>query len=185
MNRYIAFLRAINVGGHTVKMEVLRRLFEDAGLADVETFIASGNIIFSSGVRKPESLEKIIEVQLQAALGYEVVTFIRSAEELAAVAAHEPYPASEFSAGATLYISFLKRPPDAETVRSTQALGNAIHEFHFHARELYWLRRRQLGDEVYSGPVIERSLRGPVTMRNASTVRKLAEKYKPLHPGKK
>src|SRR5437879_835066 len=46
MNRYIAFLRAINVGGHTVKMDVLRRLFEDAGLFDVETFIASGNVIF-------------------------------------------------------------------------------------------------------------------------------------------
>ena len=185
MNRYIAFLRAINVGGHTVKMEVLRRLFEDAGLTDVETFIASGNVIFSSGVRKTEALEKMIEVELQSALGYEVVTFIRSAAELAAVAEYEPYPAAEYSAGATLYISFLKHPPDAETVRNTLALGNAIHEFHFHARELYWLRRRQLGDEVYSGPVIERSLCGPATMRNVTTVRKLAEKYKPQQPGKK
>ncbi len=46
MPTYVAFLRAINVGGHNVKMEVLRALFEAQGYADVATFIASGNVIF-------------------------------------------------------------------------------------------------------------------------------------------
>jgi len=48
MTRYIAFLRAINVGGHTVKMEHLRGIFESMGFSNVETFIASGNVIFAS-----------------------------------------------------------------------------------------------------------------------------------------
>ena len=48
MIRYVAFLRAINVGGHVVKMDALRKLFVHAGLSDVETFIASGNVVFSS-----------------------------------------------------------------------------------------------------------------------------------------
>ena len=48
MPRYVAFLRAINVGGHVVKMERLRALFEDLGFAKVETLIASGNVIFET-----------------------------------------------------------------------------------------------------------------------------------------
>ena len=52
MTRYIAFLRAINVGGHTVKMAELKRLFEALGFTNVETFIASGNVIFDSSAKK-------------------------------------------------------------------------------------------------------------------------------------
>ena len=48
MPRYVAFLRAINVGGHIVKMDQLRKLFTQLGLTDVETFIASGNVLFTS-----------------------------------------------------------------------------------------------------------------------------------------
>jgi len=54
MPRCVAFLRAINVGGRTVKMDYLRSLFEDLGFADVETFIASGNVVFESKVKGVE-----------------------------------------------------------------------------------------------------------------------------------
>ena len=62
--KYIAFLRAINVGGHTVKMEALRGLFEAMGFRNVETFIASGNIIFEAGSQSTGTLEKKIEQTL-------------------------------------------------------------------------------------------------------------------------
>ena len=177
MTRYVAFLRAINVGGHVVKMDALRRLFEHAGLSDVETFIASGNVVFSSAVRKSGELERKIETQLCAALGYEVVTFLRTVPEVAAVAQYQPYPEAEFAAGAELYISFLRARPNAETERKLLNLNNEIDEFHLHQRELYWLRRRQLGDSVYSGTFIERTLKAAATARNARTVRKIAAKY--------
>ena len=61
MPRYVAFLRAINVGGHTVKMDQLRRLFERLGFSKVETFIASGNVIFESASRSAKALEKNTE----------------------------------------------------------------------------------------------------------------------------
>jgi len=48
MPRYVALLRGINLGGHTVKMDRLKKLFEELGLKNVETFIASGNVIFES-----------------------------------------------------------------------------------------------------------------------------------------
>src|SRR2546423_13547575 len=89
--RLIAFLRAINVGGHTVKMEELRRLFEALGLASVETFIASGNVIFEAPGEKMQALEKRIERHLRESLGYEVATFIRSASELTEIAGYQPF----------------------------------------------------------------------------------------------
>ena len=78
MTVYIAFLRAINVGGRTVKMDRLRGLFEHLGYADVETFIASGNVIFQSPAEDTRALEQQIEAHLAASLGYEVATFVRT-----------------------------------------------------------------------------------------------------------
>ena len=58
MPRYVAFLRAVNVGGRLVKMDELRGLFGEAGLRDVETFIASGNVIFSTTATATAALEQ-------------------------------------------------------------------------------------------------------------------------------
>ena len=92
MPRLIAFLRAINVGGHTVKMDYLRQLFESMGFTGIETFIASGNVIFTSqAADNPANLERAIESGLRLALGYEVATFIRTEAELAAIAAYSPF----------------------------------------------------------------------------------------------
>ena len=68
MSQFIAFLRAINVGGHTVKMDELRRLFETHGFLNVETFIASGNVVFDTEAENAQLLEKNIEKLLQEAL---------------------------------------------------------------------------------------------------------------------
>ena len=92
MPRYVAFLRAINVGGHVVKMDHLRTLFEEIGLTEVETFIASGNVLFNSPSKSGPALERKIEKQLRTALGYEVATFVRTHAEVQQVAAYEPFP---------------------------------------------------------------------------------------------
>ena len=68
--KYAAFLRAINVGGHIVKMDRLRTLFEAAGFRGAETFIASGNVVFESSRKSAGDLERAIETHLKKALGY-------------------------------------------------------------------------------------------------------------------
>ena len=75
--RYIAFLRAINVGGHVVKMDALRAHFAALRLTAVESFIASGNVIFLATSADPTALEQRIEARLAAQLGYSVATFLR------------------------------------------------------------------------------------------------------------
>jgi uncharacterized protein (DUF1697 family) len=177
MPRYVAFLRAINVGGRVVKMDRLRTLFGELGLSEVETFIASGNVLFSSPSRSAAALEKKIEKHLAAALGYEVATFVRTAAEVCQVAAHAPFPAALMKLPYhNLYVSFLRDAPAVAAKRAVEALRGPNDELHVHARELYWLSRAPFGESKIAGALLEKTLGGPATMRNVTTVRKLAAK---------
>ncbi len=180
MSRLIAFLRAINVGGHVVKMERLRALFAELGYQQVETFIASGNVIFAAPPEPPAALEQAIEAHLQGALGYEVTTFIRSDAELAVVAGRQPFPADELALpGASLFVSFMKALPAAATQERVLALRNPVDDFAFHGREFYWLRRTREQESITDRPQFARAFGGEGlgTMRNITTVRRLAAKY--------
>lgn len=175
--RFIALLRAINVGGHTVRMEQLRTLFDSMGFTGVETFIASGNVCFDTRKQNTEALEGRIGQELQRALGYEVTTFIRTPAELAGVSQHPAFPKVDLATGKhLLYVAFLKGHPDSDAVQRLMKFRNEIDDFHLHDRELYWLRRMG-GDSAVAGPLLEKTLRMPATTRNITTVRKLALKY--------
>lgn len=177
--RYVAFLRAINVGGHTVKMDQLRKLFEEMGLANVETFIASGNVIFESDEAEP-ALERRISDHLHASLGYQAEAFLRSTSELAKIAACQPFPESEYIAnGATLHIAFLAVKPTADAKRAVMSLRSEIDDFHVDGRELYWLIRGKMSDSALKGPELSKALGAPTTVRNSNTIRRLAAKYPP------
>jgi uncharacterized protein (DUF1697 family) len=178
MPRYIALLRAINVGGHNVKMTQLRALFEELEFSNVETFIASGNVIFDWPATDAQQIERQIENHLQAALGYAVATFIRSAGELAAVASQQPFAPAELAAeGSSLYVAFLRARPDGAAAQKLLALRTEVDDFHIHERELYWLRRVRISESTFSGALFEKTLGMPATVRNVTTVRKLAAKY--------
>jgi uncharacterized protein (DUF1697 family) len=176
--KYVAFLRAINVGGHTVKMDHLRELFASLGFSNVETFIASGNVIFDSAARNTAALEKKIEAFLLKMLGYEVATFIRTPGELAAVAQYKPFTDSELNAeGNTLYIGFLPRSPTDSAVEKLLASKTDGDDFHLQGREVYWLIRTSFSESKFSGARLEKTLGMAGTLRNSTTVRKLAAKY--------
>ncbi|HEY5884588.1 MAG TPA: DUF1697 domain-containing protein [Pyrinomonadaceae bacterium] len=175
--KYVAFLRAINVGGHTVKMDHLRSLFESMGFANVETFIASGNVIFESRVKSGAALEKKIEKQLKTALGYEVKTFIRTLDEVAAVAGFKSFPPKLEQPGDVLYVGFMSTTSDVTAVKNLDALADNVNSFRVHEREVYWLRRKSVGESVYSGGIIEKTLKTPVTFRSSTTVKKILAKY--------
>ncbi|HEV7683404.1 MAG TPA: DUF1697 domain-containing protein [Pyrinomonadaceae bacterium] len=177
MPKYVAFLRAINVGGHTVKMDYLRTLFEALGFTNVETFIASGNVIFDSPSRSSKALEKRIEASLELTLGYAVATFIRSTSELAEVASHKPFSHAEVSAAHALYVGFFATTPTDAAKQKLLALDLKSDRFHLNGRELYWLARTSFSDSEFSGARLEKTLGLPATLRNVTTVKKLAAKY--------
>jgi uncharacterized protein (DUF1697 family) len=178
MPKYVAFLRAINVGGHTVKMDHLRGLFEALKFSNVETFIASGNVIFDSPSRNTKALEKKIEEHLHQALGYRVATFIRTPPELTAVSQYKPFADSDLNVdGNTLYIGFITAAPGDEAREKLLACATKIDGFHVYGREVYWLYRRTLGESTFPGAQLERVLGMQTTLRNANTVRRIVAKY--------
>ncbi len=176
MPKYVALLRAINVGGHTVKMDHLRSLFEAVGLANVETFIASGNVIFDSRSKDTAALERKIEKHLQETLGYEVKTFIRSVADLATVANYKPFSESE-QGRYLLYIGFVAAKPGGQVKQKLLSFAGELDDFHIHGRELYWLCRTRMSDSKFSGALAEKILGMRATFRNSTTIKKLAAKY--------
>lgn len=175
MAKIVAFLRAINVGGHTVKMDVLRGLFTQMGFTQVSTFIASGNVIFETPRSDLAGLEAQIEAHLAANLGYPVATFLRGAADLVEVAAFTAFPAVDVEAeGFRVHAGFLKTEPDEQAIARVLALCSEVDEFTIHGRELYWLCRVRVSDSLVSGAALEKALQSPATLRNMTTVGKIA-----------
>ena len=169
MTRHVALLRAINVGGRVVRMEQLRRIFESLGFGNVSTVINSGNVLFESP-KSPAALEPMIERRLQTDLGYPVLTFIRTPDELRAIVAHEPFKDDR---PGSLHVLFLKMPPSRPAAATLISSSNDTDRFQVRGREAYWHAGRGLGRSTFSGAKIEK-LVGPATARNITTVRRLA-----------
>ncbi len=183
MPRFIAFLRAINVGGRNVKMDRLRALWAELNFDGVETFIASGNIIFVAQSANVVALKKRIEAHLAKSLGYEVHTFLRTDAELAAVARHQPFSPAQLKNARAVYIAFLEAPLSAAHQKTLAGFRTEIDEFHFNKREVYWLCRKSQSESKFSNAVFERALKLRATFRGVKTVVKLAAKYRPMEIG--
>ncbi len=181
MSRYIAFLRAINVGGHTVKMDHLRGLFESSGLSSVETFITSGNIVFDTKSGDAMVVEKRIEKLLREELGYEVVVFIRTSMELAEIAKYKPFPQPAVEKATALNIAFLKDKLDEQSEKKLMGLRTHIDNFRVHEREVYWLCLKKQSESTFSNAVLEKTLNRQSTLRGINTIKKIAEKYFTKH----
>lgn len=172
----MAFLRAINVGGHTVPMTVLRKHFEDLGCSSVETIVASGNVVFESAVRSSAALETRLAAHLERRLGWAVAAFLRTPPELARIAAHRPFERGEIEAAHALFVGFTGRESDAAARRGVRSLASDVDAFHFRGREVYWLARERVSDSKVYGGGLERALGQAVTLRNMKTLRKIAER---------
>ena len=176
MTRCIAFLRAVNVGGRFIRMEALRTAFEALGLANVTTFIASGNVIFETKARDLAALERKVEAHLNTTFGFEIHTFIRTEQELAVIVAHPAFDAAEAAAANTHVVGFIASAPDAATAKLIERFHTEADRFHLHARELYWISHHKQSETTFSNAAFERALKTRATFRNISTLRKLLDK---------
>ncbi len=158
-------------------MDQLRQLFESLGLTNVETFIASGNVIFDAKVGNVQALEKKIESKLHEALGYEIAAFIRTVAELTEISKYKPFPQSQLDAATALNVAFIANPLDEQSKQKLMSLQNEIDTFHVHGREIYWLCQKKQSDSKFSNAVLEKAIGGKATLRGVNTVRKMAEKY--------
>lgn len=175
--KYVALLRAVNVGGRTVKMDRLRGIFEEMKLRNVETFIASGNVIFES-TATAAALETRIEKHLANALGFPVPALVRSASDVVAAAERDVFPdRPPLGKLGGLYVGFLKAPAAKDGMTKIAALSDASNSFVLHGRELFW--RAEDRRAILEIPIatFERAFGCETTFRNVTTVRKIADRY--------
>jgi uncharacterized protein (DUF1697 family) len=177
MARYVAFLRAVNVGGRVVKMDELRRLFGDAGFANVETFIASGNVIFDAKEKAGPKLEAKIEATLKKALGYDVPTFVRPLAEVVSACERKPFPEKAVATAGAFLVGMLKPPVDPGAQKRLDALDPVQHSFKIVGSEVYWLCKVKQSETKLTPGKIEKTLGGPTTMRSMVSIGKLAAKH--------
>ena len=172
--RQIAFLRAINVGGHVVKMEALREHFSAIGLHSVETFIASGNVIFDAPGEDEAKLRMRVESKLAQTLGYPVDTFLRSTADLHALAQVPAFDAAQLAHATALNVAFLHAPLTPAQQSQLADFETAVDHFEARGRELWWLCRVKQSESRFSNAVLERRLGLRATIRGYATIQKLA-----------
>jgi uncharacterized protein (DUF1697 family) len=177
MLKYVAFLRGINLGKRRLPMSQLKGLFEELAFDEVETFIASGNVLFSSRVKQTSQLESQIARQLEASLGYRVDTFVRTAEEVTAIGRTKVFP-EDGQAGITIHVGFLQKELAPEVARKLGTVRTEEDELRVRGREYYWLCRVRTSDsKVWTLPAVK-ALRLPTSsMRNMTSIRKLIAKH--------
>jgi uncharacterized protein (DUF1697 family) len=181
MPRYIAFLRAVNVGGRVVKMTQLKQIFESAGFTKVETFIASGNVIFSTRAAAVPPMVRKIETALRKELGYEVPVLVRTDAEVAALAARKyvVFSEAEVAAAHSLSVGMLHEPLSKAAAGALVSFSTDVEQFRTHDREIYMLMLRPTLESSFSLRKLEKALQADTTFRNVNTIERLAKKYPP------
>ena len=176
MSRRVAFLRAINVGGRVVTMAELCGHFEGIGFKDVQTFIASGNVVFASKAADA-TLQARIEKGLLQALGYEVATFVRSDAELVAITKYQAFSAAQLANARTNVVGFVAGTLSVPAKKALMALQNEHDTFHVHGREIYWISLKGQSDSTFSNVQLERTLKMRTTFRGMNTIVRLVAKF--------
>ena len=162
MTAYVALLRAVNVGGRKLLMSDLKAIADELTLSNAMTYIASGNLLFRSERSEP-SLKSALEHAIGEHMGADVPVMVRSADELAAVLAANPFRDAPGNRTVAIFLDQAP-PPDAAAV----AKNVADERIGVGTRELY---------VAYGGGMADSKLRIPAaaggTARNMNTVAKL------------
>jgi len=170
----IAFLRGINLGGHTVKKDQLVKIFESVGCENVTTFIASGNVVFDKPA-KPREVEAAAERAFAAAMGYAAPTFIRTTAELKKIIARRPFDGRGPETGGTLHVGFLKKKAPANALAD---LADDINEFHVDGTTIYWhTHTPRMSDSGVNPKQMEKAIGQDSTFRSIKTIYNILEKW--------
>ena len=174
MGRYVAFLRGMNQGKRRIQNDELCSHFKTLGCKDVSAFLASGNVMFTSGERG--DLAAHLSQGLEKVLGYPVSVFLRTADEVAAIAAEKPFTASQLE-GTTgnVQVAMLQDTPGAAVRKRVLAHSSDEDHLAVVGRELFWLPRGGLTDAALDVTAVEKDL-GAMTVRTMRTITRLAAK---------
>jgi uncharacterized protein (DUF1697 family) len=179
MTIYIALLRGINVGGHNkIKMADLRTMLVRMGLARVQTYIQSGNVLFESAESK-ETLRVQMEQGILETFGFSISVILRTSEEIEGIVRNCPFSeetirqAEEASEFECLYVAMLPEAPAAEDVEKLRLYVNEKETFEVIGEEVYLLFKESVRNSKLAVQLTKLGV--PMTMRNWKTMNKLVQ----------
>lgn len=171
MQRYIIFLRAINVSGHNIiRMEDLRKMWSLPGISDVKTYIQSGNVVLDATHNEAKLLQTLA-APLKKHTGNDIEMMLRTVDELNAVVKNNPFKA--IPQDHTLYITFLQEAPAKDAMKQLEAKSDAVDRFKVKGKEVYALVDKRAPKSQFSNMFIEKQLKLPATGRNMNTIEKM------------
>jgi uncharacterized protein (DUF1697 family) len=174
MPRYAALMRGINVGGKAkVAMADLRAALEGAGYENVQTYIQSGNVAFDTKRIAPAALAKDIEKLIASTCGVDCTVVIRTAAEIAKVAAAHPFP--KIAPPKFVYVMFCDKAPK----KRLELPAGSTEQFVVAGNDIYGYYPDGYGTTKLGNTYLERKLGVRATGRNWNTVQKLAELVSP------
>ncbi len=172
---HVALLRGINVGGkNLLPMKELAKLFEKAGAVNVATYIQSGNVVFSTRAGSLDGFEAEMAAAIEKRFGLRVPVVLRSAKEIAAVLAKNPFLARSTDPKA-LHVAFLAAKPTAANAARLDPKRSPGDAFELRGRDLYLQLPNGVGKTKLTNDYLDRTLATVATLRNWNTVGKLVE----------
>ncbi len=183
MTVYVSMLRAVNVGGTSrIKMDALRAVYESMGLKDVRTLLASGNVVFRSGLTDRAQLVTRIMQEIERRLELRVEVMLRTLAEIASIVERGPVLSPRAVAN-KLHVMFLARVPAAAAQAALvkwHAASKLPEMLEPRGPEIYLYYPNGVGRSKLTNAVIENKLDTPGTARNWNTIVKLLETARAL-----
>lgn len=175
MAKYVALLRAINVGGHSIiKMSELRELCVSFGFSKVATHIQTGNIIFESKLTAGQ-VQKLLEDKLSAKMDYKIVAFVKTPAQIRDIASAKPFTPTELSDDYKRYVTFISAKLDDTQRTLLVEKNNDFQAYHAGDQVIYTSLRKDSPKPIFDNLLIEKILGVSATTRNWAVVQKLAE----------
>ncbi|HVM86902.1 MAG TPA: DUF1697 domain-containing protein [Puia sp.] len=170
MNTYISILRGINVSGSKViKMDLLKKIFKDAGFKNVQTYIQSGNVIFQSKKSAIEDLQKKIANEIFLQTKFEVPVLVLEPHELKETLDNNPFLTARREDIQFLHVTFLSGTPLMENIRKVKG-DYLTDEFIFKGKNIYLYCPNGYGRTKLNNNFFENKLKLTATTRNWKTI---------------
>jgi uncharacterized protein (DUF1697 family) len=175
LTQFVAFLRAVNVGGYNkVKKETLQDAFVSMGFSDVSVYKQSGNVIFEA-TNLQEAVENKIRDELGKLLGINVIVFVRTMSHLNRIAESSPF--KNLSEESTSFmVTFMDTKPAADLVLPTKIPNSTAEVLLMKGNEAYSITRGH-GDGGKPNPFIESKFKTRATTRNWNIIEEIINKY--------
>ena len=173
---YAAFLRGINVGRRTIKMDRLRHVLVAAGFDSVRTVLASGNVVFEVRSGTPAAARAKLQAAIKAAFGFEVRVIVRSAKEIRALVEQGPFRRVKVTPKTRLYVTFLSKPSKSKLKLPYKALGGdyqILEVTRGHVTSVLTLTPES--GTTRAMDVLGQEFGAEITTRNWNTITKLAK----------